>query len=120
MLNAPRQDLPKPVLTGEMDGIRSVLPEELRDSFQPVPIEMAKGQGSFHHARTMHGSGANDTSRPRRATVINVLRDGVKSNSDEPLLQGIPVIQHGEKIEGQFFPLLIDPSSLLAEKTELS
>lgn len=109
-------DLPKPVLTGEMDGIRSVLPEELRDKFQPVPIEMMKGQGSFHHARTMHGSGANDTSRPRRATVINVFRDGVMSNSDEPLLQGIPAIHRGEKVDGQFFPLLLDPASLLVGK----
>lgn len=102
-------DLPKPVLAGEMNGIRSILPNEVRDQFNPVPIEMEKGQGSFHHARTMHGSGANDTTRPRRATVINVLRDGVRSNSDEPLLQNIPIIHRGEKVEGQFFPLLIDP-----------
>lgn len=104
------RDLPKPVLTGEMDAIRTLLPEELRDKFHPVPIEMVKGQGSFHHARTMHGSGANDTSKPRRATVINVFRDGVMSNSGEPLLAGIPAIPNGEKIGGQFFPLLIDPA----------
>lgn len=103
-------DLPKPVLTGEMDGIRSVLPEEVRDQFAPVPVEMEKGQGAFHHARTMHGSGANETSRPRRAAVINVLRDGVLSNSDDPLLQNIPAIPRGQKVDGQFFPLLTDPA----------
>ncbi len=84
-------DLPKPVLTGEMDGIRSSLPDELKDKFVPVAIELKKGECAFHHARTMHGSGANDTQRPRRATVINVFRDGVMSNADEPLLAGVPM-----------------------------
>ena len=101
-------DLPKPVLTGEMNGIRDTLPEELKDKFDPVAIELKKGEGSFHHARTMHGSGANDTPAPRRATVINVFRAGVMSNSNEPLLQGVPVISSGDRMEGQFFPLLFD------------
>src|SRR5436190_14565059 len=99
-------DLPKPVLTGEMNGVRDTLPEELKDKFDPVAIELKKGEGSFHHARTMHGSGANDTPAPRRATVINVFRDGVMSNANEPLLEGVPVIARGEKMGGQFFPLL--------------
>lgn len=110
-------DLSKPELTGEMDAIMSVLPEEVKDKFQPVPVEMTKGRGSFHHARTMHGSGANNTPRPRRAAVINVFRDGVMSDSDEPLLQNIPVIPRGEKISGPFFPLLIDPASFQAKQT---
>lgn len=107
-------DLPKPVLTGEMNGICAVLPEELKDSFQPVAIELRKGESSFHHARTMHGSGSNDTPRPRRGAVINVFRDGVQSNSDEPLLEGVPVIRRGEKIGGQFFALLFDAEPALA------
>ena len=53
---------------------------------------------------------ANDTPAPRRATVINVFRDGVMSNSDEPLLAGIPVIPRGQKMGGQFFPLLFEPA----------
>ncbi|MGH7748780.1 MAG: phytanoyl-CoA dioxygenase family protein, partial [Candidatus Dormibacteria bacterium] len=89
-------------------------PEVVKEKFQTVPVEMVKGEGSFHHARTMHGSGTNDTSKMRRATVINVFRDGVISNSDDPLLQNIPTIPRGEKIGGRFFPLLIDPTSLAA------
>jgi ectoine hydroxylase-related dioxygenase (phytanoyl-CoA dioxygenase family) len=99
-------DLPKPVLTGEMEAIRGSLPAGLQDKFNPVPIELRKGEASFHHARTMHGSGPNDTQRPRRATVINVFKDGVMSNADEPLLEGVPVIPRGQKMQGQFFPLL--------------
>jgi ectoine hydroxylase-related dioxygenase (phytanoyl-CoA dioxygenase family) len=101
-------DLPKPVLTGEMDAIRASLPDRLREKFQPVPVELKKGESAFHHARTMHGSGANDTPKPRRATVINVFRDGVMSNADEPLLTGVPVIPRGARMSGQFFPMLYD------------
>jgi ectoine hydroxylase-related dioxygenase (phytanoyl-CoA dioxygenase family) len=101
-------DLPKPVLTGEMDGIRESLPEDLKAKFNPMAVELKKGESSFHHARTMHGSRANDTALPRRATVINVFRDGVMSDTNEPLLTGIPVIPRGKKMGGQFFPLLFD------------
>lgn len=105
-------DLPKPVLAGGLEESRRSLPEELQEKFKPVAVEMKKGQASFHHARTMHGSGANDTPRPRRAAVINVFLDGVMSNADEPLLEGVPVIPRGEKMAGQFFPLLFqgDPA----------
>lgn len=105
-------DLPKTGLTGDMESIQSVLTPEQKRLFKPVAIELKKGEGSFHHARLIHGSYANRTDRPRRATVINVMRDGVKSNSNEPLLRGVPVIPAGEAVGGQFFPLLFDPKAL--------
>jgi hypothetical protein len=43
--------------------------------------------------------------------VINVLRDGVCSTSDLPLLDGVPPIPAGQKMDGQFFPLLYDPAA---------
>jgi ectoine hydroxylase-related dioxygenase (phytanoyl-CoA dioxygenase family) len=101
-------DLPKPVLAGELEESRRSLPAALQEKFKPVAIELKKGEASFHHARTMHGSGANDTPQPRRATVINAFRDGVMSNTDEPLLEGVPVIPRGERMGGQFFPLLFE------------
>jgi ectoine hydroxylase-related dioxygenase (phytanoyl-CoA dioxygenase family) len=102
-------DLPKGVLAGDLETSRRSLPEELQGKFKPVAIELKKGEASFHHARTMHGSGANDTPRPRRATVINAFLDGVMSDTDEPLLAGVPVIPRGERMGGQFFPLLYEP-----------
>ena len=105
-------DLPITGLTGDMESVQRVLAGELKDEFRPVAIEQKKGECSFHHARTMHGSYANTTDHPRRATVINVFRDGVMSNSDEPLLDGAPVVPKGEKIGGRFFPLLFDPSRI--------
>ena len=58
----------------------------------------------------IHGSFANSTDRQRRATVVNVFRDGVVSDADEPLLKGVPVVPRGRKMEGRFFPLLHDPA----------
>jgi len=101
--------LPREDFANDMDTIKGVLTEaQLRD-FNPVPIELKKGECSFHHPLMVHGSFENRTDRPRRAAVINVLRDGVCSASDEPLLQGVPPIPQKRKIEGQFFPLLFDP-----------
>ena len=46
------------------------------------------------------------TDIPRRATVVNMISDGVKSDSDEKLLDPDIVVPKGNKMEGQFFPLL--------------
>lgn len=103
-------DLPVTGLAGDMDAISAVLDTEQRREFEhPVTVELKKGEASFHHPRLVHGSFANHSERSRRATVINVMKDGVRSASNEPLLQGVPVIPPGEKVEGQFFPLLTSP-----------
>jgi ectoine hydroxylase-related dioxygenase (phytanoyl-CoA dioxygenase family) len=98
--------LPITGLAGDMNAIQSVLTEEQRREFKPVAIELKKGECSFHHPLMVHGSYDNKTESPRRATVINVFRDGVKSASNDPLLAGIPPIPSGDKMAGQFFPLL--------------
>ena len=98
--------LPRASFANEMDAILDNLAPEQRAEFKPVPIELKAGECSFHHPFMVHGSYANQTPRPRRGLVINAFRDGVVSASDEPLLAGVPVIASGQKIEGQFFPLL--------------
>jgi ectoine hydroxylase-related dioxygenase (phytanoyl-CoA dioxygenase family) len=102
-------DLPKPELTGDFEAIQASLPDDIKDQFRPICAELKQGESSFHHARTMHGSGRNETAIPRRATVINVVLDGVMSDSDDPLLEGVPPIRKGEKLGGRFFPLLYQP-----------
>ena len=102
--------LPVTGLAEDMDAIQSVLSDELKAKFKPVAIELKKGEAAFHHPLMVHGSFANDTNRPRRATVINVFRDGVCSASSQPLLDGVPAIPNGEKIAGRFFPLLFNPN----------
>jgi ectoine hydroxylase-related dioxygenase (phytanoyl-CoA dioxygenase family) len=104
--------LPVIGLADDMDAIRTVLTDEQRRDFKPVAIELKAGEASFHHPLMVHGSFENSTDRERRATVINVFRDGVRSASDAPPLEGVPAVPKGEKMEGQFFPLLFDPSRI--------
>lgn len=98
--------LPVTGLAGGMDAIQTVLSDEQRDAFKPVPAVLKKGFATFHHPLTVHGSYGNTTDRPRRAVVLNVCLDGVESGSDRPLLKGVPVVPPGERLAGQFFPLL--------------
>ena len=115
--------LPKPVIAGEMEGIRNFLNEEqLKEFSRPALAEVKAGEAVFHHSLTLHGSGANKSSKPRRAFVLNVIADGVVSDSDEPLLDGVPPIKKGEKIDGRFFPLLYDghPRFLNFEQPSIS
>ncbi len=98
--------LPTTNLAGGMEAIKEVLNEEQLEQFQPVPSEMPAGHASFHHPLTLHGSYENRSKRPRRAIVINLFLDGVVSDQDEPLMPGTAAIARGEKMGGQFHPLL--------------
>jgi Phytanoyl-CoA dioxygenase (PhyH) len=104
--------LPKPVIAGELHGIKDFLNEEQKKQFDnPQYAEVKAGEAIFHHPLTLHGSGENKSDKPRRAFVINVFADGVRSDSDDPLLEGVPPVKKGEKMEGQFFPLLYEPNN---------
>lgn len=102
--------LPKPSLAGELQGIIDFLNDKQKEQFaNPDYAEVKAGEAIFHHPLTLHGSGENKSNMPRRAFVINVFADGVHSDSDEALLNGVPPIAKGNKMEGQFFPLLFNP-----------
>ena len=103
--------LEKPALAGDLMGIKEYLTEEQQSQFVPVPAEVKAGEAIFHHPLTLHGSGENKSTQPRRAFVINVFADGVVSDSNEVLLQGVPAVPKGEKMQGQFFPLLFQKES---------
>jgi len=104
--------LPITGLAGNMDAIQEVLtPAQWEQFTHPVAIELKAGECSFHHPLMVHGGFENRTNRPRRATVINAFLDGVKSDSDEALLAGVPPIPRGQTMSGQFFPLLCNKVS---------
>jgi ectoine hydroxylase-related dioxygenase (phytanoyl-CoA dioxygenase family) len=98
----------KPELAGDMNGIYKFLTEQQIAEFKPVAIPLKKGYAAFHHPLLMHGSYENKTERQRRAVVINVFKDGVHSDTDSPVLTGVPAIAQGKKMEGKFFPLLFE------------
>ena len=85
------------------------LTEEQKAQFKPVAIELKAGYGTFHHPLLVHGSYENKSNRSRRAFVLNVFADGTTSNSNDEMLQGVPRVNKGMKMEGKFFPLLFDP-----------
>lgn len=103
--------LDKPELAGDMNGIMDYLTEEQKAEFKPIPIELKAGYGTFHHPLLVHGSYENKSNRSRRAFVLNVFADGTTSNSDDEMLQGVPRVTKGNKMEGKFFPLLFEPQN---------
>ena len=48
--------LPITGLTGDRDAIRKVLTTAQLEAFTPVPMTLRKGEASFHHPLTIHGS----------------------------------------------------------------
>lgn len=99
--------LPTTELAGDMEGIRKVLDDQQWQAMtHPTVVTARRGEAAFHHPLMVHGSQANNSDRPRRVVVVNLVVDGVCSESDEPLLQGVPAIPSGQPLEGQFFPLL--------------
>ncbi len=100
--------LDKPELAGDMEGLMDYLSEEQKTEFKPIPIPIKKGYATFHHPLMVHGSYENKSERARRAFVLNVFADGTYSATNDTLLKGVPVIRKGQKMEGQFFPLLYD------------
>ena len=93
----------------DMESIKKVLTSEELAQFQPLPALLKKGHASFHHPLTVHGSYANRSSEPRRAAVLNYFVEGTRSDTDEPLLKGIPAVLRGEPLNNRFFPLVFDP-----------
>jgi ectoine hydroxylase-related dioxygenase (phytanoyl-CoA dioxygenase family) len=106
----------KTALAGNMEAVRERLSLQQRADFdQKTPMLLRRGEASFHHPLLMHGSFTNGSERPRRATVINVLADGVCSNMDAahaPGAANYPAVPKGEPMGGPYYPLLFDPAAL--------
>ena len=114
--------LVKTGLAGDMDSVREVLtPAQVSDFEKQRPIVLKKGECTFHHPLMMHGSYENQSDHPRRATVINVLGDGVTSNWEgdhSPGTENFPMLPKGEQMAGQFYPMLFETEKALGELAE--
>ncbi|MEM6633299.1 MAG: phytanoyl-CoA dioxygenase family protein [Bacteroidota bacterium] len=96
-------------LAGNMDSLKAHLTPQQQEQYdQKVAVEMPAGYGAFHHPLMVHGSHENRSERSRRAFVLNVFADGTLSNSDEEMLAGVPPTPKGQKMEGQFYPMLFE------------
>lgn len=90
--------LDKPSLSGEMKGPAQFLNKEQASALeQPIPIEMEQGYATFHHPILVHGSFENLSERPRRTYEINVFADGTSSDTNDSLLEGVPIVPKAAK-----------------------
>ena len=108
---------------GDLESIARVLTADERRRFEPVPARLRAGELAVFHPLTIHGSQPNTAGRTRRALVVNVIGDGVlfdpadgARHGANVVLDGIPPLAAGEKLDGQFFPLLIDPEEDSCER----
>ena len=84
--------LDKKPIAGDMDAVRgSLTPEQVLQFDHKIPVEVKRGEASFHHPLLMHGSYENHSERRRRATLINVFADGVVSNREDGGSHAFPV-----------------------------
>lgn len=49
-----------------------------------VPATLRRGQVSFHHCRTIHGSGPNRSGQPRRSLAVHLQPDDNRFESAAP------------------------------------
>jgi len=112
--------LPVTDLGGDMESVKKTLSDEKIELFKSrVPMELKKGEACFHHPLMVHGSYENRSQSPRRATLINVFADGVVSNQGEANndnfleTNNYPRVPNGQKMGGDYYPLLFDPEKEL-------
>lgn len=80
------------------------------EKFTTVPIIMKAGQVSFHHALTIHGSGANATEEARRSMAVHLMTGETRykagTRGDGHFNAGFMKGRDGELFDGEAFPVL--------------
>ena len=81
------------------------------ENYSVVPLEVEAGDAVFHHGRTWHGSGANQSPNPRRSLVLHAMPSDVEYVPD-CFDQGIGPIYSRYKrlgdnqLDENYFPIL--------------
>ncbi len=84
----------------------------LPDSFEGQPAHLImcpvkQGHVHFHHSLTWHGSGANHSSRPRRAIGIHFMTERTTYDAaGEHPIKHLITVPHGAPLQGDVFPLV--------------
>lgn len=105
----------------DLDKLKADIERESGQKFETVPIEMKAGQVSFHHCLTIHGSGPNVTTRPRRSLVLHLMPNGAHYVAGSPCDNHMNAIlmqrlggKDGDRFEGDLWPLLYSESPVAA------
>ena len=74
------------------------------------PCIIPSGAASFHHGLTFHGSGPNQTDRPRLSVVAHVMPDGTAYSASGQYHDNIKLLgprpKKGDRFDNAYFPLL--------------
>ncbi|MGI8905793.1 MAG: phytanoyl-CoA dioxygenase family protein [Candidatus Sumerlaeaceae bacterium] len=101
-----------------IDNIQDQIKIPEGDKLEIVPCVPKAGHLSFHHSLTIHGSGANQTDKPRRSLVVHMMDGKCRYRKNSPseehmnslLLRG----DDGDPFAGEFFPLLYSERQLVS------
>jgi ectoine hydroxylase-related dioxygenase (phytanoyl-CoA dioxygenase family) len=94
----------------DIDNIEEKIQAPPGEKIEMVPCVMKAGHLSFHHCMTIHGSGANETDKPRRSLVIHMMDASCRYRKDTPSEEHMNVLllhgQDGDLFQGDYFPVL--------------
>jgi len=81
--------LPRADFANDMDAVLEALTPEQRREFEPVPVELKKGECSFHHPLMVHGSyrfnSVDVTSNRSPVRHLVIVRNCLIHHSDLPI-----------------------------------
>ena len=91
------------------------LPESYEgNAVKAVSCPVKKGHVHFHHGLTWHGSPANKSGRPRRAIAFHYMGERTCFVEERGhLCKSLVEVKNGEKITGEYFPLIYEAKSAL-------
>jgi hypothetical protein len=86
----------KTFITDDFDALET----QIRETGLPVeliPVSLRKGEVSFHHCLTFHGSGVNRSERPRQNLIVH-LQDELNEYRDAVADDGEPIVYNNDQI----------------------
>eukprot|EP00746_Dinoflagellata_sp_MGD_P007124 gnl/MRDRNA2_/MRDRNA2_114066_c0_seq1.p1 gnl/MRDRNA2_/MRDRNA2_114066_c0~~gnl/MRDRNA2_/MRDRNA2_114066_c0_seq1.p1 ORF type:complete len:380 (-),score=60.68 gnl/MRDRNA2_/MRDRNA2_114066_c0_seq1:68-1207(-) len=113
--------LPMTGLAGDMNAVKEVLDDEQVNELDNnrLPAVLPRGYAVFHHPFMMHGSYGNSSANQRRATVINIMRDGVVFNADGRDMGNFPTLPNDVAMGGSCYPLLVGGDAQAEEELKM-
>jgi len=93
-------------LLASLEGVRLLVPQDRRDSLQPVTIELKAGSCTFHDSLALHYAGPNQTDKPRQGFIINYMPNDVRFSGRSHVTTDPLNLAVGQPIAGEMFPIL--------------
>jgi ectoine hydroxylase-related dioxygenase (phytanoyl-CoA dioxygenase family) len=94
----------------DLDALREKFSAKIDAEWIDEPCILKAGQASFHHALCFHGSGENQTGKPRLSVVGHYMPDGTTFQPTEKVTTQLRMLgprpRPGQPIAGDCFPMV--------------